>query len=122
MNPDPFIFPAPEYPVDEFVLDNIVWIPRDNKPSEKQANARSSISSISKSKAKGNHTLFFLLSNQLSKAQEKIPCSYLAYPGGSDKIMLFFHGNGEDVILNSGFCLSLCEQLKVNFHYRLGLN
>lgn len=39
---------------------------------------------------------------------KNIPCTYYEYMEGSDKILLFFHGNAEDIGLASQFAKFLC--------------
>ena len=49
----------------------------------------------------------------LVKGQVNIPCLYIPSQGGSDKILLYFHGNAEDVGYSYDFCRRLAQGLKV---------
>jgi len=42
-----------------------------------------------------------------------IPCLYLPYAEGSDKILIFFHGNAEDIGWSLGFVAAIQEELGV---------
>lgn len=43
-----------------------------------------------------------------------IPCLYLPYIEGSDKLMIYFHGNAEDLGYSYDFVSTLRKHLKIN--------
>lgn len=46
-----------------------------------------------------------------------IPCLYLPYLGGSSKILIYFHGNAEDVGLAMELLAFVKDMLKVSHHH-----
>ena len=50
----------------------------------------------------------------LIQRDEYVPCLFLPFFGGSSKIMLFFHGNAEDLGISYEMLDHLRSQLKVN--------
>ena len=49
------------------------------------------------------------------KKQGFIPCLYLPYLGGSSKILIYFHGNAEDVGLAMELLAFVKDMLKVSY-------
>ena len=49
-----------------------------------------------------------------SKGTEFIPCLFLPYTSGSSKLLLYFHGNAEDIGLSYEMLDHLRSSLKIN--------
>jgi hypothetical protein len=49
------------------------------------------------------------------KLGEYIPCLYLPYVSGSSKLLIYFHGNAEDVGLATELLNFIKEMLKVSY-------
>lgn len=45
-----------------------------------------------------------------------IPCLYTPYPEGADKILVYFHGNAEDIGYAHDFAKRICQGLKVGLY------
>jgi len=101
-----FLFPAPESSFNYQKLENVVWIPK--KWSVQTPN----ILDVSQ-----RHTKLSNLTKEHKETPQTgdhIPCLYLPYPEGADKIMIFFHGNAEDIGWALGFIAALQESLRVH--------
>ena len=60
--------------------------------------------------------------SQANKKSDKtkkgyIPCLYLPYLGGSSKILIYFHGNAEDVGLAMELLAFVKDMLKVSQYF-----
>jgi len=101
------LFPAPESCYKYRRIENIVYIPnvriqpevkgeqnKENKEEEKSANNKTNTAE--------------------NKSLSYIPCLYLPHPEGCNKILVFFHGNAEDIGWSYDFVNSLRQQLKVH--------
>ena len=55
------------------------------------------------------------------KFGEFIPCLYLPYVSGSSKVLIYFHGNAEDVGLATELLNFIKEMLKVSLFCVLSL-
>ena len=53
-------------------------------------------------------------SERRSKRPSHIPCLFLPYTSGSSKLLLYFHGNAEDIGLSYEMLDHLRSSLKVN--------
>ena len=96
MNLNRLIFPSPEpsYTPESF-LGEIIYIPRSFKPETEGLEEEQKFSaSIFNSKPAPSH--------------EAIPCLYLPYSHGSSKLMIYFHGNAEDI----GLAYELLDHLR----------
>jgi pimeloyl-ACP methyl ester carboxylesterase len=93
------IFPAPSPPFYNDMHLRLVWIPI--KPE-----AKNSFST--------NGSLSGYPEQQISKIKEAIPCLYLPAIRESSKILLYFHGNAEDIGCTEEFLNPLRNQF--NFH------
>lgn len=51
---------------------------------------------------------------QLKRSSQHIPCLYLPYQTGSSKILIYFHGNAEDVGLSYEMLDHIRSTLKLN--------
>lgn len=115
-----FIFPAPNSSYTPFDLDQLLWIPRTRFFSMK-----SLVKSMDKfehfsSKAKSlNRTNSDDTNNKTQSKTEQsyIPCHYQKFEEGSKNLILYFHGNAEDIGYASGFARKLAYGLKVKFLY-----
>jgi pimeloyl-ACP methyl ester carboxylesterase len=69
-----------------------------------------------KNKAKANLNSTNIGEEKKEEAQKTsyIPCLYLPYSEGSDKILIFFHGNAEDIGWSLSFVTKLQKILKVH--------
>jgi hypothetical protein len=47
---------------------------------------------------------------------EYIPCLYLPFVNGSSKLLIYFHGNAEDIGLASELLTFIKDMLKVSFY------
>jgi len=97
-----FIFPAPESSYVHRTIQNIVWIPKPivDKKSKTKVNPNSS---------KVNEE-----TKEETQKTGYIPCLYLPFSEGSDKILIFFHGNAEDIGWSLSFVAKLQRTLKVH--------
>eukprot|EP00357_Protocruzia_adherens_P003311 CAMPEP_0115020588 /NCGR_PEP_ID=MMETSP0216-20121206/30266_1 /TAXON_ID=223996 /ORGANISM="Protocruzia adherens, Strain Boccale" /LENGTH=305 /DNA_ID=CAMNT_0002392553 /DNA_START=48 /DNA_END=962 /DNA_ORIENTATION=- len=90
------LFPAPQPSYSsETLYREILWIPKEEEKSEdidSTTSQSSSISTTSKKKSELAH----------------IPCLYLPYHRGSSKILIYFHGNAEDI----GLAYDLLDHLR----------
>mmetsp|Transcript_30755 Transcript_30755/g.27956 ORF Transcript_30755/g.27956 Transcript_30755/m.27956 type:complete len:222 (+) Transcript_30755:33-698(+) len=94
-----FLFPAPENCFEYRKEDNIVYIPKKKESKSK----KSSKSSKEESKDSNNEANF-----------DYIPCLYLPYKEGSNRVLMFFHGNAEDIGWSLSFVRTLQKRLKVH--------
>lgn len=87
------IFPAPKFSKNSYEQKDIIYVPRPIK--------------------KNKSCLFYSSKDQI----DSIPCRYMAYQENnsySDKIMIFFHGNAEDLSVPNIFAYKLCHSLGIN--------
>ena len=63
--------------------------------------------------AAGNNTSW---KDQAKRSKGYIPCLYLPYLGGSSKLLIYFHGNAEDVGLAMELLAFVKDMLKVSNH------
>ena len=61
--------------------------------------------------AAGNNTSW---RDQTKRSKGYIPCLYLPYLGGSSKLLIYFHGNAEDVGLAMELLAFVKDMLKVS--------
>eukprot|EP01017_Pseudomicrothorax_dubius_P046108 TRINITY_DN8078_c0_g1_i1.p1 TRINITY_DN8078_c0_g1~~TRINITY_DN8078_c0_g1_i1.p1 ORF type:complete len:320 (-),score=35.52 TRINITY_DN8078_c0_g1_i1:78-1037(-) len=99
------VFPAPSPTYAEDDLDGLVWLPLP----------------VEKPRPKGSLLEFVCLrtrehSSPRNKPAEtrKIPAVYLRYNEGSSKILLYFHGNAEDIGFSAPFLNILRMELKMH--------
>jgi hypothetical protein len=52
----------------------------------------------------------------MTKGDDYIPCFYLPYKKMSSKIMLYFHGNAEDVGLSTELLAFMRDRLEVSYN------
>ena len=133
MNFNSVIFPAPESCYEYRLVENILWIPKTQEKESDQTDVSTADEEQLKDSKKpskglfsglvgkkpkkfGNHlnpSLTIAHSFYFNIVQNVIPCLYLPYKEGSDKILIYFHGNSEDIGWAHEFTCSLRDQLKV---------
>jgi len=108
------LFPAPENCYQYRRIENIVYIPnptavQNPKPSTTQG--KPSQDKVEEEKTENNQ-----IKEQIEQLPELsyIPCLYLPHPLGSNKLLIFFHGNAEDIGWAYDFVNSIRQQLKVH--------
>jgi len=106
MDLNSIIFPAPKSSFNYRKIDEVVWIPKKNKKPETQNLDIQKLEMTKISQDDGEKT-----EENLPPEDHCIPCLYLPYKHGSDKLLIYFHGNAEDI----GWALEFCEALKVMF-------
>lgn len=92
------VFPAPQcsYSSDTYFKD-IVYIPKPSKKKQPKKTITKSQSFQTPSTANlTSQSLSKLQSQMTNDSEEVIPCMYLPYPKAT-KLILFFHGNAEDI-------------------------
>lgn len=104
------IFPAPDSSYTPFSLENLLWIPRTRFFSMKTL-----------VKTMDKYEDFYFNSRDINKpenvakqGQISIPCHYQAIGEGNKNIILYFHGNAEDIGYASGFARKLALGLKAD--------
>jgi pimeloyl-ACP methyl ester carboxylesterase len=102
------VFPAPQSSYSaEDNFEEIIYIPRNpSKPSEGEE-----LTGELKEYMVSEESAF---DDKVYGQSESIPCMLFRYTGGSSKIMLFFHGNAEDVGLSSELLEHLMPALKIH--------
>ena len=135
MNFNDLLFLAPEFSPEATSLKNVIWVPRNFEQVGKinalitDMNLRASsvkspeisrpkfappaggkMSKISIASSKNTH---FRKSHPHFLDDDAIPCLYLPYYEGSDKFLLYFHGNSEDIFRAEEFVACLCAHLRV---------
>ena len=113
------IFPAPQSSFDFRQITEVIWIPKKdtkNLPNtldlttfNTSNNEENEKTNEPAKKPSGNSSIDILL--KLSLVSSAIPCLYLPYKYGSDKVLIYFHGNAEDI----GWALEFCQALKEHF-------
>jgi pimeloyl-ACP methyl ester carboxylesterase len=101
-----FLFPAPESAYNHQELEDVVWIPKRwtfKTPNALKVSQRNTTLKNLKEEVK-----------QTPAEENYIPCLYLPYPEGADKVLIFFHGNAEDIGWATGFVAALQEALRVH--------
>jgi len=110
MNLNKLIFPAPDASYTPFNLEKLLWIPRTRFFSMK---------TLVKSIEKFEDFCFSARNlnkpeNIAKKKQISIPCHYQSFGEGSKNLILFFHGNAEDIGYASEFARKLSFGLKAD--------
>lgn len=122
------IFPAPTPSYEAATYPNMVWIPRNRffslkrfmKPLQSTTfvetyhEAHSSDSTEQSFSERMSYLLITHIDQIYLLEQIHIPCVYNAYSEGSDKILLYFHGNAEDIGYASEFTRRISQGLKVD--------
>lgn len=132
-----FLFPAPRSSYSsQTYLGDLIYIPKYDKSENGRVRQFTSSDypsevpveiipnkpndSIKDDSVKRNPALLkqyrkFKLKNMVNEARtgEFIPCLYLPYVSGSSKLMIYFHGNAEDIGLASELLNFVKEMLKV---------
>jgi pimeloyl-ACP methyl ester carboxylesterase len=100
------IFPAPKssYTANQ-LLGEVIYIPRTKEAYLTPQPPKTSFFGSSRSASSSD------LANGRSSF---IPCLYLPYTSGSSKLLIYFHGNAEDVGLSYEMLDHLRSSLKVN--------
>jgi len=109
-----FPCPKPSYSA-QSLFGNIIYIPKSKQFSISEIQAFRSNLSLSKqvianqvNSPKRKHFKFNMETLQEANTYEYLPCLFLPYNGGSTKVLLYFHGNAEDI----GGTVTLLETLK----------
>lgn len=107
------IFPAPKasYSSNQ-LLGEIIYIPRYR--AAKDHHSSSSSKHLSSDSIPSDHTNTSTVSTQTSGRALHIPCLFLPYTSGSSKLLLYFHGNAEDIGLSYEMLDHLRSSLKIN--------
>lgn len=121
MNFNSFLFPAPQssYSMESFMGD-IVYIPK-NRTADQKKRDRELIQEM-KDKPMGSEVACDNLPEEEKKKEipstivqktnskkiNHIPCLYLPYSQGSSKVLIYFHGNAEDI----GLAYELLDHLR----------
>lgn len=110
MDLNKLIFPAPDSSYTPFNLENLLWIPRTRFFSMKTL-----VKSIEKFED------FYFSSRNLDRpenvakqSQISIPCHYTSFGEGTKNLILFFHGNAEDIGYATDFTKRLSTGLKAD--------
>lgn len=120
------IFPAPKRSYTAFTFQKLMWIPRSRffslkrivKPLGESNYADTYFESRTFKEGENiqqssNKSSIFSSLIPLRLEQKHIPCLYIPYYEGSDKILIYFHGNAEDIGTANDFCHRLMNGLKV---------
>jgi hypothetical protein len=106
------IFPAPRssYTPNQ-LLGELLYIPRDclKLPDKENKNTNSG-NSVKESSASTKASSKPSNSNR----SKHIPCLFLPYTSGSSKLLIYFHGNAEDIGLSYEMLDHLKSSLKIN--------
>lgn len=113
------VFPAPKPSYHE-KMRNLIWIPaqpngkmpgvQSKEPDISHVSSGLALNASNTNLAQVAHGLDKVkrrpaADGQHSSSQERyIPCLYLPYKDGCDKIMIYFHGNAEDLGCSYDFC------------------
>lgn len=109
------VFPAPS-PSYNDKLRNLIWIPSKFQSKKNDVEIKKKINQYMV-KAKILNSQFnsenVISKNNSDKSSQKhtshyIPCLYLPFIQGSDKILVYFHGNAEDI----GYSYEFCDNLR----------
>lgn len=110
MDLNKLIFPAPNSSYTPFSLENLLWIPRTRFFSMKTL-----VKSMDK------YEDFYLTSRDLNKPENvtkqnhvSIPCHYQSFEEGNKNLILYFHGNAEDIGYASSFTRKIGLGLKAD--------
>jgi len=93
-----FLFPAPENSFIYKKIDDVIYIPKKTytkAPNVLDLTKWRTDSAQSQGK------------KQDEKPDDYIPCIYIPFEEGSDKLLVFFHGNAEDIGWSMDFLKSL---------------
>jgi len=104
------VFPAPSATYTPFTLDKLIWIPRTRFFSMKNL-----VKSIDKFENFQNRS--GQLSNRESTSKDNhtyIPCHYQSFEESSKNIIIYFHGNAEDIGSASAFTKRVAFGLKAD--------
>ena len=95
LNIDSMVFPKPKTPHYSKNTINLIWVPKVREEIEKTGVF--SFSSVEKR----------------IPVNERIPCMFLPYHNYTDKIIIYFHGNAEDIGHAERFYNSVKDEWKV---------
>jgi len=105
MDLNSIIFPAPQSSFEFRKIDDIIWIPK--REAKKIPNSFE-LSATNNTGLDENEKVSEM--PKATKSEPSIPCLYLPYKYGSDKVLIYFHGNAEDI----GWALEFCNALKAH--------
>ena len=106
------IFPSPTPTYDQkSLLGDLIFIPRNALIADDQPPKKKSFFSSLSSSTDNDTTTF---AQKSTRKSDHIPCLYLPYQNGSSKILLYFHGNAEDVGISYEMLDHFRNSLKIN--------
>jgi len=107
-----FIFPAPSASYTPFTLGQLLWIPRTRFFSMKTLIKMDSFENYYASGSKYSHRAG--MGGPGKKEYTHIPCHFQTYGDDCKDIIVFFHGNAEDIGNAATFTRKLAVDLKTN--------